>query len=393
MIAHTAEPAQLFVESLTGAGYRRHHPRSLGADDGPLSGDLRREGGSVALQWGVHTGRLGALPEAVPLTARRTLSAAWVGPRLPQDVLGDVFEALWACGLDRDAVVCRLADRGREGDPVRAALARLGIPQAGEDPDAGAPPDTSHRRHGTPGVLLSLDCELGPACSPACTPDCLCGRYLHLGDGRFTRPARSTGLPVFEFLAAEDAVSCGAAGLADPFDLPPLRGLLEAVGARLPELLTLPAPGQALRLVVDHTRAVALLLAAGFGPGPRGPARATRRLLRRMAGTMALAGAPVAGLADLVALAGGAHGFPAVSVAARYLVERETAAFDRVVAAGHRRFLCCLARRPTPDELAVELARLRSERGVPLALTLNWCRQHGISVPLSLIAAADARDV
>ncbi|KQV17503.1 MULTISPECIES: alanine--tRNA ligase-related protein [unclassified Kitasatospora] len=392
MIAHTAEPAQLFVESLTNAGYRWRHPRSPHADGGLLFGAVRREGGSVALQWGVHTGRLGALPEAVPLTARRTVSAAWVGPRAPQDVLGDMFEALGACGLGRDMVVCRMADQARAGDPVRAALARLGIPQTGEGPDIEAPPCAPRRMRGTHGVLLSLDCQIGPACSAACAPGCLCGRYLHLGDGRFTGPARAAGLPVFEFLAAEDAISCGSAQLGDPFDLPPLRGLLESVGARLPELLSLPAPGQALRLVVDHIRAVALLLATGSVPGPRGPAHTTRRLLRRAAGSVVLAGAPAAGMADLVALAGSAHGFPALSVAARHLVERETAAFDRAVAAGHRHFLRCLARRPTPDELAAELARLRSERGVPLALTLNWCRQQGISVPLPLIAAADVRD-
>lgn len=393
------DAARTLAESLTDAGYRRLHPRRMQAHagEGLLAGSPRRAGGAVTVQWDVRADRLGAVPDAVPLTARCLVNAAWVGHRPSSSPLEDLFEALRACGLDPTAVSYRLSAADLPGEHVRSALTALGVPQAQVRSDGvGHHPSTPRWMRRPADVSLTLELPVGPPCSASCAPGCLCGRYLHLGDCRFAPAARGRSErpergapPAFEFLAAADALNCAASGLRDPFDLPLLRDLREGAAALLPEIAAGPHPGRDLRVVVDHTRAVALLLAAGFVPGAQGHGHSLRTLLRGAAGVVLAARAATAPLADVVSLAAALHAFPPVTRDSVRLLVQETAAFERAVQAGYAALRECAERRATPEQLTATLVRLRARDGIPLGLTLTWCKREGIGVPLAPLAAAD----
>ncbi|MFG3225327.1 alanine--tRNA ligase-related protein [Kitasatospora sp. NPDC048194] len=421
---------ELITAVLGAAGYRRQLPTSLVAERSEptlftsaaarswrqrLLAEVPRSGsGSMTLQWCVRTSRLEALPVAAVPTADRVAGALWHGRRRYVRLLGLLLEVLGTCGVDLEAVgflvSARPEDSGRADGRVRnwsgdedARLVLAALTDLGVGPRRVAfgapPPGVPDRLAVALGPVLTVVAPTGPFCSATCDLSCPCGGHLQLAHVQFVERRRSAHghlarrpHPVFELLVMEHAVRCAVAGTRDPAVL---HGPLTAAAGRLlPRGTDRPArSAAAVRLLTDHARTAALLLGEGLTPGARGQAHVLRRLLRRAAAEVMLAGGDPGGLGGLVGAADRATRVPlglaplsAVELAA---VAGESAALERAVEVGRDRFRRARGGLRDPERTAAVLLRLRSEHGVPLAVSLAWCREEAVEVSLLDLAVAD----
>jgi hypothetical protein len=405
--------AHTIAARLSGFGYRSQLPRALVAPRGDdalfispssrnwvtwMTEDLPRGGGgTVSVQWIARTTFLNRFFPLKPPSSERVVAAVWQGARPHVELLGELRAALEATGLRWDEIRFVVSLGGPGARRVVEALAELGV-TAGRVSHGPLPASAPARMKAGPGVCLTLWVSVGDLCSSQCGDDGLCGHGVYLaycrftgviraGDGGHVPPAR----PMFEVLIPEHALSCVLATTTDPFAVPAVRPLWGAVIDLLPEESRY-AAGRVTTLI-DHGFTGALLLGVGVRPAARGASYIVRKLLRRAATEFALARAPVSRLVPLVAAADRLRrvpfGFPALSADARAAVDREAAAVSSLFVSGRALFLERVPGLNEPAEVAREIVRLRSERGVPLPLLLTWCRTEGIDVSPREIAAAE----
>jgi alanyl-tRNA synthetase len=139
---------------------------------------------------------------------------------------------------------------------------------------------------------LNIDFGENPACTnPSCDPACECGRWLEIWNLVFMQYNRD-GSGVMEPLpkpsvdtgAGLERVAAVLQGVRNTFDIdlfaPLLARAQELAGVRLGED---PERDVSLRVVADHARSVAFLIADGVLPSNEGRGYVLRRILRRAA--------------------------------------------------------------------------------------------------------------
>ncbi|WP_431679456.1 alanine--tRNA ligase-related protein [Kitasatospora sp. KL5] len=404
--------AHALVDGLVRRGYRRAAPPALTPSrrDGALfitpsapawqkhllSAVARGGGGAVTLSWRFDTSRLDAVPAVEPPTAQRVVGAVHVGHRPLADSLHDLLGTLEDSGVSRLALTARTTSSPPavdDAESLHGALAAVGI-RASAVTDA-TPRGTPRRMRPELGPSFVLESPVGSACSAHCGPGCPCGRYLRLGYGQFLRPGPdpSGRRPTFEAVLLEYMIGCVSAGVRSPFDLPALRALPDGIRADFPELSTRIRGAQAVEVIADHLCTVALLLGVGVAPGPRGRSYVVRKLVRRAASEVVLAGARPEALVPVLRLADAVIRTPlGLAPLPAPLVEsagREIAAFKAGLTGSRRWFLRRATGTPTPEDLTRLIWRARRERGVPIGVLLAWCEEHALPVSLHRLAAHD----
>ncbi|MGW7611324.1 hypothetical protein ACWGKW_29490 [Streptomyces sp. NPDC054766] len=416
-----AHAASAFAECLVRLGYRRRPPGPLLAEDGgatlftsvaapawrrSLTGHPRPEpGGAVVLQWVLNTSRLVALPPASPPSAGRTVGAVWTGTRAYEEALRDVLEALLEAGTGPADLTFLLRAEPHDAVPVTTALRGLGV-----EPERMA--------YGTrlPETPMRMDPELGPCLTlrrlswapvfAHCDGRCTCGCRVSVAHIQFVERRRTAGRvaplshPLFEMIVSEHALTHGprAGALTPDRPRPPVSPLLGPLIAGISDLLAgVTGPeGPSPVFLADASSAASLLLGEGMAPGPRGGPYVLRRLLRMIGTELAVHGLPPALLTSVMATAEVAYraplGFPRLSARSWAHLTHERDAFLKVLSRGRSQVMRPGVLSDRPWETARQLMRLRSERGVPLALSLRWCREAGMELPLVHLALADLWD-
>ncbi|MER7845375.1 hypothetical protein ABTZ03_15685 [Kitasatospora sp. NPDC096077] len=407
MVTGSAEApwvAQALVDGLARRGYRRAVPRAMppfrrdghlfttpSAPDWQeqlLSATPRRGGGTATLAWCFDISGIEALPAALPPSAQRVVGAVHTAGQPPGRHLDDVIGALQECGVERGALAVGIVPGPAPGDGAESlldALAAVGVRErVALD---RLPPGTPRRMRPHLGPCFTLEFPVGRQCSEHCRPGCPCGRHVLLGYGQFGGP---TGRAGFEAVLLEPAVGCALAGVRTPLELPGFRPLVDGIRAAFPELSASPRGHAAVDVIADHLCTVALLLGGGVDPGPRGPSHVVRRLVRRAATEILLAGGRPEGLVAATVLADAAVraplGLDPLPARPLALVRREVAALRAGLVTGRSWFLRRAAE-TRPDDLPRLIWRARGERGVPIAVLLAWCEERFQPVSLRSLAA------
>jgi alanyl-tRNA synthetase len=232
-------------------------------------------------------------------------------------------------------------------------------------------------------------------CGPACEPAHDCGRFLEIWNLVFMTYMRHpdgslTELPQknIDTGAGLERLSMAVQGVRDSYRTTGLRPLIEAAAALADRRYgDDPAADLALRVVTDHARAVAFLIADGVLPSNEGRGYVLRRVLRRAvyfgrtvrmpAGFMeAMAAAVLDHRAALDPYLAGQRRLVLATVA------REEAAFRETLERGLTRLDELLAQvAPGQDALpGEEVFRLYETYGVPKELTVEVAARHGLRV-------------
>ena len=139
---------------------------------------------------------------------------------------------------------------------------------------------------------LFYDMGAEQACGAACQPGCGCGRFVEFSNSLFVshhlNPQTNTLTPMdepfTETVIGNERVAMIAQGAVSVFDTAQYRPMIEAIRqsvtrADLPEALI----QESVRVIVDHVRALSVLVADGApAPGKDGRARIIKLLLRRI---------------------------------------------------------------------------------------------------------------
>ncbi|MFJ9621734.1 hypothetical protein [Streptomyces sp. NPDC101181] len=408
-----------FVEHLVGLGYRRLPPGPLvAADDDTtlftsvaapawrrfLTGYPRsRPGGSVVLQWTVSTSRLMHLPSGIPPSAHRTIGAIWVGRRPYREALGGVLEALRKAHVGTGDLTFHLRAERHESPSVTAALLELGIRPEGIVRGARLP-DGLVRLEPELGPCLSVRRRSGTARFGHCDAQCPCGCHVTVAHIQFAERYRTGGRitplrqPLSEIIVFEHALTPAV----DIAGLPvqggrsiPVPALLSRLTRAIADLQPLAGnvTGRSPVLLADLASVVVLLLGDGMAPGLRGGPYVLRRMMRMIGTELALQGLSPDLMSAVIATADIAYraplGFPELPDRSWTYVEREQDAFQRVLTRGPDLLLRSGALSEDEGDAARQLARLWSERGVPLALSLRWCREAGVEPSLPHLARVE----
>ncbi|MEV6025919.1 alanine--tRNA ligase-related protein [Streptomyces sp. NPDC052036] len=350
----------------------------------PLS---HARGGVHTVRWSIRTRHMHAVPVATPASAQRVLSAVWAGPRAFRVPIGDVTEALAGAGVDPGGLAFVVSARPPDPNPLYEALRQLGINarRIGFDGPSPAVPSGAVP---LAGPRLSIEFPVGVPCSRTCGPGCRCGRYRALAHLRFSAMGQVRSL--LEVAVLENGLLGALDGTRDPFGSPRFATLVKSVHEVLPVHGTTVAQAERVRLLVDRSFTVALLIGSGFAPGPRGRAHVVRRLLRHAGTQLALVGVPLARLDELVEVADRSVrtglGFAPLTDAQLEVVRRERERFAHVLARAPALLEASVTARHPPADRAETLLRLRSQHGVPLGIAMGWCRENDLAVSLRHIA-------
>ncbi|MEV7082796.1 hypothetical protein AB0N88_30345 [Streptomyces sp. NPDC093516] len=355
----------------------------------------------------LNTSRLVHPPPASPPSAQRTVGAVWTGRRPYQDALADVLDALRETGTPLGDLIFLLRAEPQDSPLVTAALRGLGV-RPGRIVYGTWLRDAPVRMEPGLGPCLTVRRRSRAVLFAHCDGQCPCGCHLSVAHIQFAERRRTAGRltplsrPLFEVIVSEYALTQPVAPGRAPVPggqeaaVPLLLGRLTA---GIAELLASAgtAAGPRPVFLANVSSAVSLLLGEGMAPGPRGGPYVLRRLIRMIGTELAVHGLPPALLTSVVATAEFAYreplGFPGLSARSWGHVVEERDAFSRVLARGRNLLLRPGALSDRPGETARQLTRLWSERGVPLALSLRWCREAGMEPPLLHLALAQVRDV
>jgi alanyl-tRNA synthetase len=247
--------------------------------------------------------------------------------------------------------------------------------------------------HGTAGPeLFVLFDRTGAPCGAGCGPSCGCGRYVHFWNLEFLEHRRladgtvePSPMPFVDSAGSLEWVTCAATRAPDSYQAPPLArvsaAVREAVGTGGP------VPEARVRIVADHARTIALLVASGIEPGPRAHGHVLRRLIRRTLAVLHASGADSAVLSRIVRIAAEENrvhpGFPAAPRPDAHL-EKEAAGFVDHLRNVRRRFDRRAAARPLrPDDVF----DMHATYGVPWETLEEWLSEAGIDVDRASLAA------
>ncbi|MEU2776613.1 alanine--tRNA ligase-related protein [Streptomyces sp. NPDC007162] len=355
-----------------------------------LSSVSRSRGGVYTVRWSIGARPMGALPVAIPPSAQRVLSAVWAGPRPFHVPIEHVVEALAGAGVDTGELAFVVPVHPAASDPLRRALAHLGMPGHRIGHDWRTVP-SAKRAVLAGGPRLSIEFPVGSRCGGTCGPGCRCGRYLALAHLQFSPDSQVRSL--LEVVVLESELLSAVDDTREPFGVRRFETLVRSVRDVLSVHGAHGTQAQRVRLLVDRVFTAALLIGSGFVPGPRGRSHVVRRLLRNAATELALTGVSLTRLEGLVQVADRTVrtqlGFTPLTDYLMDTVSAERERFARVLAKAPVLLENAVTPRHPPVERARALLRLRSDHGIPLSVAVAWCREHDIAVSLRQLARLD----
>lgn len=377
----------------TTAGIQHWRPWVLASDPGS-------EPGRLGAQWCVRMNNAHRVGSSNFLTSFCMLSVLTRGRVEREAALGRMFEVLGRWGIDVGRVAFVATGEGPlapEDTASLRALEQLGVPAERRParPRAWAAPFKPHGPTG-PELFVLLDVT-GTPCGPACGPLCGCGRHLHFWNLEFLENRRLPGggtetldVPFLDSAGSIEWVTGAVHGTPDPYRGPPFAPLL----GRLRELLAgAPRPfadGQ-VRLLADHARTIALILAAGVEPAATRHGHVLRRLVRRSLGVLTAGGAGTGVLARAVEAAQGEYrsvpGFGAPPPRGGEILASEARRFEEGVAAARRAYDRLVA---AGGVSADAVFRLHSSHGLPWEVADGWLADDGVAVDGTRLAALRA---
>jgi len=232
-------------------------------------------------------------------------------------------------------------------------------------------------------------------CGPACEPKHDCGRFLEIWNLVFMTYMRHddgslTELPQknIDTGAGLERVAMAVQGVRSTYETDGLRALLDAAAALCGQPYGRdPKADQALRVVVDHARAVTFLIADGVLPSNEGRGYVLRRVLRRavfFGRAVAMPPGFMERMAERV-IAQFQGRYPHLTREERLIrsvVTREESLFRETLERGLAKLDELLDEvRGTADALpGEEVYRLYETYGVPKELTAEVAAQHGLSI-------------
>jgi len=233
-----------------------------------------------------------------------------------------------------------------------------------------------------------------PACGPSCRPGCPCGKYVEIWNDVFMQYNKT---PEGKYVPlAQKNVDTGMGverttavlqGKDDMFQTELFTGII----GRMEELSGLKydeSTGRAMRIVADHIRAAAFVIADGISPSNVERGYILRRLIRRTiryGGELGLREGFTGQLAEVVVRDYGGVYPELVTARARILDElsREETKFNRTLNRGLREFEKVIADVKRRGESAIppkEAFKLYDTYGFPISLTRELATEHGIAV-------------
>ncbi len=352
---------------------------------------------------GVGTDDISAVGDCTHHTLFEMLGNWSIGDYFKREAIEWAWELLTQhLGLDPDRLRPSIFPEDRES--LQLWTGRIGIP------DARVSRMRDNWWQAGPTGPCGYDSEVyfdwGPPCSCGrrdCTPEDGCGgdRWTEIWnlvfleweqreDGtREPLPRRTvdTGMGLERMSAVLQGVRCN-------YDTDLLRPILAGFERRAPGGRTDPAARmRSLRILTDHVRAAAFLIADGVLPGNEGRAYVLRRVIRRAvvhARRVGLEGPVADGVADVVAVMGAAYPeLERLRSLAQATVRAEEEVFDRTIEAASSRLEALLSEGVA--EIAGEDAfRLHDTYGLPLELTVEMAAERGAGVDTAGFDAAMA---
>ena len=232
-----------------------------------------------------------------------------------------------------------------------------------------------------------------PACGPDCRPGCSCGKYVEIGNDvfmQYNKLADGSFVPLVQrnvdFGGGVERTTAMLQGKDDTFQTelftPLIARMSELSGKQYGE-----ETGRAMRIVADHLRAAAFLIADGVVPSNKEQGYILRRLIRR-----AIRFGRELGLEDftpqIAQVVVDEYGdvYPELRAAEAKIADelsREETEFTRTLARGRREFEKVIAGVLERDEKRIppeESFKLFDTYGFPISLTRELAAEQGIAV-------------
>jgi alanyl-tRNA synthetase len=363
-----------------------------------LAADPASDPGRIGVQWCVRMNSLDRVGRTNFLTSFCMLSVVTRGSLDRREALErmlGVFVGRWGLPFARLAFNAVASGPLAPADTASlAALDQLGVPSSRIvsaarkwahpfKPDGPAGPE-----------LFVLFDRTGAACQAGCGPSCACGRYVHFWNLEFLENRRLANgtverapMPFTDSAGSLEWVTCAVTRAADTYHAPPLEGIVAALGNELVSATRSPSE-ERIRIVADHARTIALLLASGIEPGPRAHGHVLRRLIRRALAILKGCGTDPALLAHIVRRAAEGNqeqpGFPAASWPNASLDEETRRFADQLRRMRHRFDRLCAGGRGVA---AGEVFEMHATHGVPWEALEDWLEDAGIAMDRASLAA------
>ncbi len=237
-------------------------------------------------------------------------------------------------------------------------------------------------------------CDVRDAAGHRCAVNGGCARYIELWNLVFIQNNRETDGSLTELPAKHvdtgmglERITAVLQGVLSNYDTDLFRGIITAAeGLAQRRYAADPESDVSFRVIADHARAVAVMLADGVLPSNEGRGYVLRRILRRAARHGKLLGLDRPFLHELMPIVGGILGsaYPELRERQRFVVEvvrREEARFIETLDKGLALLEDEIARLPAGGVLSGETAfRLYDTFGFPLDLTEDILRGRGLGV-------------
>ena len=232
--------------------------------------------------------------------------------------------------------------------------------------------------------------------SPNCRPGCDCDRYMEIWNNVFSQ-FNNMGDGTYEELAQKnidtgmglERLACVMQGVDNMFEVDTIQNIISAVSEKAGVKYKENAKADvSLRIIADHSRASAFLIADGVMPSNEGRGYVLRRLMRRACRHGRILGIKGAFLYDVMAVVANENktAYPELTEKLAYIqkvVRMEEDRFNATVEAGMNLLekLIADAKAEGKAELAgADVFKLSDTYGFPLDLTREIAEENGIGI-------------
>jgi alanyl-tRNA synthetase len=236
-------------------------------------------------------------------------------------------------------------------------------------------------------IFFEFDIPHDPKFGKECHPNCQCGKFLEIGNSVFIQYEKQKGGLLSElsqknvdFGGGLERISAAANGDPDVFHIDLFSGIIKAIEEEVSVNYNADTlKDKSFRIIADHVRASANLLAEGVIPSNKLQGYALRRLIRRAMFHFHLLGAGVSGLALGHIAEDLKNYYPLVNSNWKFIEENfteEGKKFGEALRRGLKKLTDIVAKK---ERITGKTAfNLYQTEGFPLELTLEILKENGI---------------